>query len=334
MIIVKYEKLKKATFDKLKSAGIDDKQAEIITEVLLYSDIRGIHSHGVLRVEHYINRMKNGGINLNSDFKINVLKPSFASMDADGGFGHVATKYAMEWAIKTANEQGIALIGIKNNSHCGALGYYNKMAIDDKKVSLIMVNTDPCVIPFGGKKSFFGTNPISYGFPAKRDFILGDMATSNVSLGRIFTARDNNETVPLDWGVDENGNPSSNPNKIKYVVPFGGVKGYLIMTMVEAFTGLLIGNVYCNNLVKMYGDMDKKRNLSTFILVIEPSLFNDMETFLNTVQSFIDDIRKEPAMNKNETISIPGERKESCAENYIKNGIPLSENVYKYIFDK
>ena len=334
MIKVKYEDLKKATFNKLKNSGIDEKQAEIITEVLLYSDIRGIHSHGVLRVEHYINRMKNGGINLNSDFKINVLKPSFASMDADGGFGHVATKYAMEWAIKTSNEQGIALIGIKNNSHCGALGYYNKMAIDDKKVSLIMVNTDPCVIPFGGKKSFFGTNPISYGFPAKKDFILGDMATSKVSLGRIFTARDNNETVPLDWGVDEDGNPSSNPNKIKYVVPFGGVKGYLIMTMVEAFTGLLIGNVYCNNLVKMYGDMDKKRNLSTFILVIEPSLFNDMETFLNSVQSFIDDIKKEPAMNKNETISIPGERKESCAENYIKNGIPLSENVYKYIFDK
>ena len=37
------------------------------------------------------------------------------------------------------------------------------------------------------------------------------------------------------------------------------------------------------NLVKMYGDMEKKRNLSTFILVIEPSLFNDMETFLNNL---------------------------------------------------
>ena len=153
MIKVKYEDLKKATFNKLKNSGIDEKQANIITEVLLYSDIRGIHSHGVLRVEHYINRMKNGGINLNSDFKINVLKPSFASMDADGGFGHVATKYAMEWAIKTANEQGIALIGIKNNSHCGALGYYNKMAIDDKKVSLIMVNTPLCY-SFRRKKIF------------------------------------------------------------------------------------------------------------------------------------------------------------------------------------
>ena len=80
--------------------------------------------------------------------------------------------------------------------------------------------------------------------------------------------------------------------------------------------------------------MDKKRNLATFILIIEPSLFNDMETFLNTVQSFIDNIKKEPAMNRDETISIPGEIKEACAENYMKNGIPLSENVYKYIFDK
>ncbi|MBS4764561.1 MAG: Ldh family oxidoreductase, partial [Brachyspira sp.] len=54
MIIVKYEELKKAVFNKLKNSGIDEKQANIITEVLLYSDIRGIHSHGVLRVEHYI----------------------------------------------------------------------------------------------------------------------------------------------------------------------------------------------------------------------------------------------------------------------------------------
>ncbi|MCZ9892122.1 Ldh family oxidoreductase [Brachyspira hyodysenteriae] len=178
----------------------------------------------------------------------------------------------------------------------------------------------------------FGTNPISYGFPAKKDFILGDMATSEVSLGRIFTARENNEIVPMHWGVDENGNPSSDPNEIRYVVPFGGVKGYLIMTMVEAFTGLLIGQVYCNNLVKMYGDMDKKRNLSTFMLVVDPAVYNDLDTYLNTVQSFIDDIRKEPALKEGDTISIPGERKEACSKVYLKEGIPLPEHIYNYIF--
>ena len=315
MVIVKVNDLMQKVYDKFKAAGVSNEQAAIVTDLLIYADLSGIHSHGVLRVEHYIERIKAGGINLNSKFNIEEKRPSFALMDADGGFGHVATQYAMEWALETVEKQGIALIGIKNNSHAGALGYYNKMAIHQNKVSLIMVNTDPCVIPFGG-----------------------DMATSEVSLGRIFTARENNETVPMHWGVDENGNPSSNPNEIKYVVPFGGVKGYLIMTMVEAFTGLLIGQAYCNNLVKMYGDMDKKRNLSTFILVVDPAVYNDLDTdldtYLNTVQSFIDDIRKEPALKEGETISIPGERKEACSDDYLKNGIPLSEHVYKYIFDK
>ena len=330
MINVSFKDLKEAVIKKLRLADVNEGDAEIVADVLCYADVRGIHSHGVIRLEHYINRIKAGGINVKSNFNIEAKKPSFALMDADGGFGHIAMKRATEWAIETSDKQGIAVIGIKNNSHCGSLGYYNKMAIDNKKVSLIMVNTDPCVIPYGGKSCFFGTNPISYGFPATRDFLLGDMATSEVSLGRIFTARDNNETIPNNWGVDENGNPTDDPKKIKYVVPFGGAKGYVIMTMIEAFTGLLIGNVYCNNLVKMYGDMDKKRDLSTFMLVVDPFVYN--EDYLDTVQSFIDDIRKEPPLDKNKPITIPGERKEACYRDYLKNGIPLSDNVYKYVF--
>ena len=330
MINVSFKDLKEAVIKKLRLADVRECYAEIVADILCYADARGIHSHGVIRLEHYINRIKSGGINLKSNFNIEAKKPSFALMDADGGFGHIAMKRATEWAIETSDKQGIAVIGIKNNSHCGSLGYYNKMAIDNKKVSLIMVNTDPCVIPYGGKSCFFGTNPISYGFPATRDFLLGDMATSEVSLGRIFTARDNNETIPNNWGVDENGNPTDDPKKIKYVVPFGGAKGYVIMTMIEAFTGLLIGNVYCNNLVKMYGDMDKKRNLSTFMLVVDPFVYN--EDYLDTVQSFIDDIRKEPPLDESKPITIPGERKEACYRDYLKNGIPLSEKVYKYVF--
>ena len=330
MINVSFKDLKEAVTRKLMLADVSECDAEIVADVLCYADVRGIHSHGVIRLEHYINRIKAGGINLKSNFNIEAKKPSFALMDADGGFGHIAMKKATEWAIEMSDKQGIAVIGIKNNSHCGSLGYYNKIAIDNKKVSLIMVNTDPCVIPYGGKSCFFGTNPISYGFPAKKDFLLGDMATSEVSLGRIFTARDNNETIPNNWGVDENGNPTDDPKKIKYVVPFGGAKGYVIMTMIEAFTGLLIGNVYCNNLVKMYGDMDKKRDLSTFMLVVDPFVYN--EDYLDTVQSFIDDIRKEPPLDKNKPITIPGDRKEYCYRDYLKNGIPLSEKVYKYVF--
>ena len=137
MVKVKVNDLMQKVYDKFKAAGVSNEQASIVTDLLIYADLRGIHSHGVLRVEHYIERIKAGGINLNSKFNIEEKRPSFALMDADGGFGHVATQYAMEWALETVEKQGIALIGIKNNSHAGALGYYNKMAIHQNKVSLM-----------------------------------------------------------------------------------------------------------------------------------------------------------------------------------------------------
>lgn len=329
---VKLEDLREKTTKKLLSAGIDEESVNIITDILLYADLRGIHSHGVLRVKHYVNRVSSGGINLSSNFNITKRKQSIAIMDADGGFGHVAVKKAMDYAIDNSKENGLFLIGIKNNSHIGALSYYNKMAIDRQKISLIMANTDPCVIPFNGKRSFFGTNPISFGFPARRDFILGDMATSEVSLGRIFNYSNNGKSIPPNWGVDENGESTTDPNKVKALIPFGGAKGYMLQTMIEAFSGILIGNVYCNNLVKMYNDLDKMRNLSTFILVIEADIFNDIDTFLDTTQSFIDDLRNEPSLYDNIPITVPGDRKEACRIDYEKNGIAISDNVYNYLF--
>ena len=64
MIRVKAEELMGAVYNKFKSAGVPNEHAGIVTDVLIYADIRGIHSHGVIRVEHYINRIKQGGINL------------------------------------------------------------------------------------------------------------------------------------------------------------------------------------------------------------------------------------------------------------------------------
>ena len=329
---VKLEDLREKTIKKLCSSGVDIETASTIADILVYADLRGIHSHGVLRVEHYVNRVKSGGINLSSNFTITKTKPSIAIMDADGGFGHIAGKKAMEYAIKHSKENGLFLIGIKNNSHIGALSYYNKMAIDNKKISLIMANTDPCVIPFNGKRSFFGTNPISFGLPARRDFILGDMSTSEVSLGKVLNYSNNGESIPNNWGVDENGKATTDPSKVKALMPFGGAKGYMLQTMIEAFSGILIGNVYCNNLVKMYGDLDKKRNLSVFMLVLDADIFNDLDTFLDTTQAFIDDLRNEPSVHDNVSVTVPGDRKEACRIDYEKNGIILSDNVYDYLF--
>lgn len=317
---------------KLIDSGVRNDEADIIADVLLYANLRGVHSHGVIRVEHYLNRIKHGGLNLNSDYSIKTIKPSIGLMDADGGFGHVAGKYAIEWAIKTCREQGIAVIGIKNSSHAGALGYYSSMVLGDKKIAIVMGNADPCIVPYGGKEAFFGTNALSYCIPGKRDYILADLATSEVSLGKILNARENNESIPLGWAIDENGDFTTDPNNFKYGVPFGGYKGYAIMTMVEAFTGILIGEAYGRETVPMYKELDKQRNLSTFMFVIDPALFNSLDSFLDKTQEFIDDIHSQKTVSGVKKVLVPGDRARETYKDFSENGIPINENIYNFIF--
>ncbi len=300
---------------------------------MLFADLRGINSHGALRVEHYINRIIKGGINLDSAFKIKKIKPSIALMDAHGGFGHVANKYAMEWAIETSREQGVAVIGVKNNSHCGALSYYTSLATADKKIGFICTNSDACVAPIGGTRAFFGTNALSYGVPALKDNDIADMATSEVALGKILNIRSKGESmIPSNWGIDENGNMTTDANKIKYLLPFGGHKGYVIMAFVEMLSGVLMGEVYGAHLKPMYSNLEEKRNLSTFMFVIDPGIFNNIDSFLRTMQSFIDDLRLEPTKDNKGKIKLPGDGANARLKENLINGISISEEVYNFLF--
>ena len=99
------------------------------------------------------------------------------------------------------------MMGIRNNSHCGALAYYVQMALNAGMAAMVMVNTDACVVPFGGRKAFFGTNPFAFGFPGKKESILLDMATSEVAFGKIFYAREKEQPIPAGWAVGFPGEP-------------------------------------------------------------------------------------------------------------------------------
>lgn len=59
-------------------------------------------------------------------------------------------------------------------------------ALEEKLIGLSMTNTSPIVYPTRSNSSTFGTNPITFAAPAKKDdsFVL-DMATSSVALGKL-----------------------------------------------------------------------------------------------------------------------------------------------------
>lgn len=159
---VKPEVLKELAFKKLVDAGLSDTTALEVTDVLVHADITGVHSHGVMRVEHYCKRLNAGGLNADAKFSIEQISPSVAVLDSDDGMGHSALIAATNHGINLARETGLGFVSVKNTSHCGALSYFMEQATSQGMIAIAMTQTDTCVAPHGGAQRFLGTNPIAF----------------------------------------------------------------------------------------------------------------------------------------------------------------------------
>ena len=329
-IVVKIEELKALVFDKLVSARVNEKEATIVSDVLAHSDARGVRSHGTIRIEHYVNRIKSGGINLNPKLELKMTAKSAALVDVQGGLGHVGMHFATTEAIKKVSDNGLFAVSIQNASHCGPLSYYVDMALNAKLIAMVFVNTDKCVVPFGGGEAFFGTNPIAFGFPGKNNRVLIDMATSEVPFGKIFTARESKSEIPSTWGVDENGSPTTDPFKVVAVNPMASYKGTAIATVVEGFTGFFTG-AFGPHIKSMYGDLEKYRNTGAFIFLMDPGIFGDANTYFESTDNLykeIKELKKAPGV---ENMYVAGEPEDIKYQNSLRDGVIVYQNVYDFL---
>ncbi|MFJ7753787.1 ureidoglycolate dehydrogenase [Peribacillus muralis] len=331
-VTIQAEEARRLVIQKLAKAGLKEESAVKVAEVVVHADLRNVNSHGVLRTEHYVNRIKAGGINLDAQVSFEKTGPVTGVVDGDDGFGHVIGEEAMKHAIEMARNNGVGMVTVFNSTHCGALSYFVQKATDAKLIGIAMSHTDKIVVPFGGKTSFLGTNPFAYGVPAKqkKPFIL-DMATSHAALGKILQAREEGNEIPEGWGVDENGAAVTDPNKVASLSPFGGPKGYGLSVIVDVFSGLLAGAAFGPHIGKMYEDLDKKRKLGHYFCVINPSYFTNPDVFLEQMDRMMEGLQQvEPAPGF-DRVYIPGEIEQINEEKNLKEGITIASTVYEFL---
>ncbi|UOE55376.1 ureidoglycolate dehydrogenase [Bacillus sp. CMF12] len=331
-VTIHHEEAEKLVVQKLTGAGLIHEHAEKVAEILVHADLRNVNSHGVLRTEHYVNRLNAGGINPNPEITFNKTGPVTGVVDGDDGFGHVIADEAMNHAIQMAKENGVGMVTAINSSHCGALSYFVQNAAEQNLIGIAMTHTDKIVVPFGGKDAFLGTNPIAYGVPAKtqKPFIL-DMATSNVALGKILQYKEEGKEIPEGWGVDENGETVTDPSKVVSLSPFGGPKGYGLSMIVDIFSGLLAGAAFGPHVAKMYGDLDKKRKLGHYFCAINPAFFTDAEAFLGNMDQMMAEIRQAPPAPCFKSVLVPGEIEQMNEERNLEKGITIASTVHQFL---
>lgn len=331
-VVVKKEVLLELIANKLLEQNVSKEHAQIVSEVLVHADSRGVHSHGAIRTEHYVNKIKHGGIKANPKISIEKVSPSVTKVNGDHGLGHVIAKRTIEEAIVSASENGVGVGVSYNSSHCGALSYYMELATNAGKIGIAMQHTDSFVAPFGAKRAFLGTNPIAFGIPAKNNPpIILDMATSNVAMGKILVEKERGNKIPLNWGVDNDGNATDDPNKVEALLPFGGPKGYGLSLMVDILSGILVGAKFGPHIEPMYGDFTKHRELGTIFIVLDPKFFGSMEYFLENIDQLYKEIHDlEPASGFSKVL-LPGEPENMKSNERNEAGIPLPETILNYL---
>ncbi|MCI8511483.1 MAG: ureidoglycolate dehydrogenase [Lachnospiraceae bacterium] len=327
------EELKGLMKGKLMKAGLTEEHAETTAEILTWSDERGYHSHGSVRVEYYSERIAKGGITVHPKFEWKETGPCTGTFEGDDGCGYVAAALAMEKAIEMAKKNGAAIVGIRNISHSGSIGYYTEMAAKQDLAAISFCQSDPMAVPYGGTEPYYGTNPISFAAPADDGrIVVFDMATTVQAWGKILDKRSRHENIPDTWAVDEKGKPVTDPNLVNALVPIAGPKGYGLMMMVDVFSGVLLGVPFGKHVSSMYHDLSEGRKLGQMHIVIDPARFVGTEAFKKAVSMTCDELNGMTPVEGFKKVYYPGqgavERKNQA---YADGGIEIVDEICEYL---
>lgn len=303
----------------LKNYAVPQQQAEILVDVMLEADMRGIHTHGVNVFPAYITKIKTGGFNFSANCEIIQRTSAFAVVDANNQLGMVSAKYCMNIAIKESQRSGIYTVFCRNANTFGAAFNYVKMATEKNFIGVCFSNSPSAMPAWGGNKKALGTNPFAIGIPTQNEApIIIDMATSIVAKSKINEIRKQGGTLPNGWAFDENGQPTTDPEEaIKgMILPMAEHKGYAIAMAIDIIAGVLSGAGYLYNINRFYSADNKCMNVGHCFIAINPSMIFG-EGFPQKIDAYIAELRE-----TGENIRYPGEngnrKKQLCSNGTVE----------------
>ena len=317
------EALREFTRDVFVRAGLSPHDAEIEAEVLIWANLRGVDSHGVLRIPSYLGFMDQGAMNPHPNIQVLKETPATLLVEADHAFGPVITTWAMRRVIQKAGAVGIGWGLLRNTTHQGAMGYYPLMAARDGMAGIAIVCSPPNMAPYGAKAAGVHNSPIAIGVPGKRHRpLLLDMATSVAAGGKLKLAKDRGAKLPTGWALDKDGNPSTDPELAAILLPFGGPKGSGLALMFECLASLMVGNPLLEPALQGKPGAKTHRQNSV-VAAINIGMFTDLEAYKAQVDAIIDGIKALPPAEGFAEVLVPGELEDRVHEERAKDGIPL-----------
>jgi LDH2 family malate/lactate/ureidoglycolate dehydrogenase len=311
------------------AAGVASHMAARWAEAVVWANLRGVDSHGVIRIPRYVDLLKKGSINPRPAMKVERRAGAVAVLDADRAPGAIGMARAMDEAIACAREVHIGWCAAKQITHAGAVGYFALQAARAGMAGIVMTASGPLMAYHGARVAGVSTNPIAIAVPGKkrRPLVL-DMSTSTVANGKVLAARDKGTPVPLGWGLDAEGRDTTDPKKITTLTPLGGPKGSGLSLMIECLASIAVGSPLIS-LALLSGGLAEDPFLNGVAIAVDLAAIGDLDKFTAEVDRLGDAITGLPRAAGVDRILLPGERGDAILAEREEAGIPVPAGTWK-----
>ena len=322
-------------FEKM---GCSKEDAEMTAKVFIAAELRGLASHGMIRIKDYYQLWKANRINVNPNVRVVHETPSTAVVDGDGAIGMIAATKSMQTAIKKAKESGSGWVSTRGSNHYGIAGYYAMMALEHDMIGMSMTNANPLVAPTFSISRLLGTNPIAVAVPAgKHPPFVADFATTPIARGKLAVAEKKGEKTLIGYVQDKDGNATDDPTILKQggsMLTLGGDyehgshKGYCLSSIVDIFSAVLSGanfGPFVPPSVAYLPVLDKKTGEGTghFFGAMRIDAFQTKDEFKSKMDEWIDTFRNAKSAPGKPAVLIPGDIEREKEEKIKKEGISI-----------
>ena len=327
VVIGDYRHLESFVAALFTARGMRAEDAATLGRILVWADLRGTASHGVARVERYMEMVAAGELDTGARVSIEEKGPSLILMRAARAAGPVSMTAVAAAAAERADKTGCCIGIVSQTTHTGAIGCYAEWLAQRGFASIIAAAGPPMMAYHGARVPSLSTSPIAMGVPCGDTPLVLDMATSVVPMQRLLQAKQGEAVLEPGWALDKNGDPTTDAARASIAMPLGGAKGSGLSLMIECLTGLMAGTPILAATVGPSGDGRHRQN--ALMVVVTVAALCDPADYARDVERLARVIKSLPPREGFDEILLPGERGSRAAAKNRREGVPVSGATWK-----
>ncbi|WP_436926670.1 Ldh family oxidoreductase [Halosimplex amylolyticum] len=334
MPLVEAEHLESFSRRALESYGTPPETADIVASSLVDAELVGHSSHGVVRIPYYADDFRSGTIDPTAEPTVESAG-SFHQVVGGAAMGQLTGQLAVDLLVETADELGVAVVGIRDSGHLGRIGEWAERVTGEGLLFSSWVNLQggsQRIAPPETADRRLGTNPTTFGVPtfdALPFDLIYDGATSQVAHGKIIERDGSGERLPDAWTITDSGDPVAHAADFEdgegALLPLGGratgYKGFGLATMAELFASI-VGD----GPVSTEERQDWNGNGAAFIAV-DPTVFSTREALTERVARLAAHLRSAEPIRDDREVLLPGEPEYRARHERREEGIPIEQPV-------